>query len=66
MSHRCPGPDCEAQVPDHMLMCRTHWYQVPRSLRNAVWKAWRDGAGSGTAEHTQAITLAIRSIGGRG
>jgi hypothetical protein len=63
--HTCPGPGCKRQVPQHMLMCRNHWYQVPRDLRSDVWNAWQDGAGAGTIEHTEAILAAIKSIGGR-
>jgi hypothetical protein len=63
MSHECPGPGCGRQVPGHMLMCRSHWYQVPPALRSAVWAAWDNGAGAGTAAHTHAITAAIESLG---
>jgi hypothetical protein len=45
-----------------MLMCRAHWYAVPKALRNAVWAAWDNGAGSGTSQHRAAITAAIRSV----
>jgi hypothetical protein len=64
MPHKCPGPECPAQVPDHMLMCRPHWYAVPRSLRNDVWAAWNGGAGAGTSEHNEAMIAAIKSIKG--
>jgi hypothetical protein len=59
MSHRCPGPGCDAQVPYEMLACRRHWYQVPRALRNAVYTAWRNGAGAATSAHTAALDAAI-------
>lgn len=62
MSHKCPGPDCSRQVADHMLMCRPHWYQVPRTLRDDVWNAWQNGAGAGSEEHNQAIITAIEAI----
>ena len=59
MTHRCPGPDCDKQVPPDMLACPRHWYQVPRPLRSAVYRAWDDGAGAGSPEHTAAIGAAI-------
>lgn len=62
--HQCPGPGCTADVPYEMLMCRSHWYRVPRPIRSAVWRTWQDGRGAGTPEHTAAITAAVRSIGG--
>ena len=65
MNHTCPGPGCTRSVPQHMLMCRNHWYAVPPALRSAVWSAWQNGAGAGSDEHTQAIMAAIQSIGGR-
>jgi hypothetical protein len=65
MSHKCPGPGCTARVADHMLMCRPHWYQVPRALRNDVWAAWDNGMGAGTIEHTEAITAAIDALKAR-
>jgi len=45
-----------------MLMCRADWYRVPKPLRNAVWAAWRNGAGAGSPEHTAAISAAIRAV----
>lgn len=35
---------------------------VPKPLQNAVWGAWRDGDGTGSAAHTAAIHAAIRSV----
>lgn len=62
MSHQCPAAGCPQKVADHLLMCRPHWYKVPRDLRNAVWAAWRNGAGAGTPEHRRAIADAIAAV----
>ncbi len=43
-------------------MCRPHWYQVPKPLRDAVWATWRSGAGAGTPAHTAAIRAAIAAL----
>lgn len=51
MDHECPRNGCTRQVPEHMLMCRSDWYRVPRPLRDAVWATWRNGAGAGSPEH---------------
>lgn len=40
-------------------MCRRHWYQVPKKLRDAVWITWQSGNGVGTPEHTDAVLAAI-------
>lgn len=42
MSATCPGPSCTEQVPSDMLMCRRHWFQVPKDLRQEVLSAWRE------------------------
>jgi hypothetical protein len=59
MDHKCPAPGCERGVDGDMLACSTDWYRVPKPLRDAVWRAWRRGAGRGSTEHTKAIGLAI-------
>ena len=59
-SHTCPGPECAAEVPAHMLACPRHWYQVPRPIRIAIWRAWR--ADPGGPEHTRLLGLAIRNM----
>ena len=62
VNHECPADGCDRDVSADMLMCRGHWYMVPKPLRNAVWNAWRGGAGAGSAQHTAAINAAIRSV----
>jgi hypothetical protein len=64
MPHKCPAPRCTVEVPDHMLMCRPHWYQVPVPLRTRVWATWRNGAGKGWADHSHAMQDAIDSLRG--
>lgn len=34
--HQCPIEHCKAQIADHLLMCRSHWAQVPPPLQQAV------------------------------
>lgn len=43
MAHHCHATDCQASVPPEMLMCRRHWFMVPRPLRNRVWSTYRPG-----------------------
>jgi hypothetical protein len=62
MSHDCPGPGCERQVPSSQLACSRHWYQVPEPLRQAVYRAWNRGKGTGTAEHRQAMLAAVDTM----
>jgi hypothetical protein len=60
--HICPGPECEKEIPYEMLACSRHWYQVPKPLRSAVYHAWDNGNGAGSAEHTAAMDAAIRRM----
>lgn len=62
MSHRCPANGCTRTVSPAMLMCRPHWYMVPKPLRDAVWNAWGGGAGAGTAPHQAAILAAVEAV----
>lgn len=41
--HRCHAAGCTAVVPPAMLMCRMHWFMVPKPLRQAVWRLYRRG-----------------------
>jgi hypothetical protein len=60
--HECPKNGCNKQIDYTMLMCSRHWYEVPKPLRKAVWRAWQDGAGAGTPEHLAAINAAIAAV----
>lgn len=64
-SHLCPVPGCTHHVSPDRLMCRVHWYQVPRPLRDAVWASWRSGEGAGTEGHTAAIRAAVAAVRAR-
>lgn len=61
-SHQCPGPKCGREIPFELLACSAHWYQVPRPLRAAVWRAWDGGNGAGTPAHNRTIRLAIATM----
>jgi hypothetical protein len=58
-SHLCPAAGCRQHISAGRFMCRTHWYQVPKPIRDAVWATWQSGTGLGRAEHTTAILAAI-------
>ena len=62
MSHQCPADGCAQAVTPSVLMCRPHWYLVPKPLRNAVWAAWAEGAGAGTLAHYEAIRAATAAV----
>lgn len=41
--HTCHAMDCETAVPEHMHMCRPHWFRVPRKLQRELWAAYVPG-----------------------
>lgn len=60
-THLCPVPGGDREVPSDQLMCARHWYTVPKPLRAALWRAWRNGAGMGSAEHVAAMRACIKA-----
>ena len=55
----CPVPGCGDQIDQTRLMCRRDWYQVPKRLRDQVWRTWRSGQEASSLEHQQAVLQAI-------
>ena len=47
----CPVPGCGDQIDQTRLMCRRDWYQVPKRLRDQVWRTWRSGQEANSREH---------------
>lgn len=43
MAHTCHATDCPSRVPPSMFMCRRHWFSLPKPLRDAVWRTYREG-----------------------
>lgn len=37
----CPVPDCEVTHSRRLLMCRDHWFSVPKPLRDELMRAYR-------------------------
>ena len=55
----CPIPRCGRQIDPSRLMCRSHWYMVPKRLRDQVWATWRSGQGARSPEHRAAVHRAV-------
>lgn len=55
--HRCPVPGCEDPVTENQLLCRSHWFSVPREIRSRVWATYRQEAG--TSAHLDACMDAV-------
>lgn len=41
----CPVADCTNAHAAGMLMCRAHWFSVPKLLRDELWRAYRSDEG---------------------
>jgi hypothetical protein len=37
-THKCFALFCEKEVPLNQGMCRTHWFKVPKPLRDTIWQ----------------------------
>lgn len=42
-NHTCHWPSCTEQVPPAMWGCRTHWFRLPKHLRDKIWSTYRAG-----------------------
>lgn len=40
-THHCHATGCLVRVNPEMLMCRRHWFMVPKALRDMVWSTYR-------------------------
>jgi len=58
----CPIPGCGRQIDPSRLMCRRHWYTVPKELRDQVWATWRSGQAAFSREHRDAVSRAIAVV----
>lgn len=59
---RCPISGCEQRIDPSRLMCRGHWYTVPKEIRDQVWATWRSGQGAFSREHKSAVRSAIAAV----
>ena len=59
---RCPIPRCGYQIDPSRLMCRLHWYLVPKEVRDQVWASWRSGQGAFSREHGEAVHQAVVAV----
>lgn len=56
----CPVEDCPSDARDGQLLCRRHWFLVPRDLRDDVWRTYKGLlAGEGSGPYREARDAAI-------
>lgn len=65
MSHHCHATDCPREVPPEMFMCRSHWFSLPKRMRDAIWRTYRPGQCDDwniSREYSEAAKAAVRFI----
>lgn len=66
-SHTCHWTGCKQQVPPAMWGCRSHWFKLPKALRDRIWSTYRPGQeetltpSAAYLEAAQAVQQWIRS-----
>jgi hypothetical protein len=58
----CPLADCAGQRAPEELVCPRHWFQIPKALRDEVWRTYRRFGAFADPYH-EAVTAAFASIG---
>jgi hypothetical protein len=43
VTHHCHAHGCQVPTRPELLMCRRHWFMVPRPLQQAVYATYRRG-----------------------
>jgi hypothetical protein len=57
----CAVPKCGREIAPHLLMCRWHWFAVPKPLRDEVWRTYRE-EGVTSENYWEARDAAIGSV----
>ena len=64
-SHGCHATACRVAVQPEMLMCRRHWFTVPKAIRDRVWATYRSGQCDDmnpSAEYCEAAKAAVVAV----
>lgn len=40
MTHTCHWRGCNVPVPPRMWGCKTHWFRLPKFLRDRIWATY--------------------------
>jgi hypothetical protein len=41
--HNCRWVGCTKKVPLNMWGCKTHWFMLPKAIRDKIWASYRPG-----------------------
>jgi hypothetical protein len=59
---KCRVEGCSGTHAEDQLVCRKHWFQLPKDVRRRIWDLYRDGPAS---DHVEACHAAIESLNKR-
>lgn len=57
----CAAPTCSITISRKFLMCRQHWYQVPKPIRDEVWRSYKE-EGVLSEAYIAAVDAAVASV----
>lgn len=63
--HRCYAHGCQQHVPPRLFMCKRHWQQLPKELRDTLWRAYVPGqevSGCPSEDYIAAARAAIAYV----
>ena len=63
--HYCHWPGCQRQVPPAMWGCKTHWFRLPKAIRDKIRRTFQPGQekdGKPSAAYVEAAEEAQRWI----
>ena len=43
MKHTCHWPGCTTEVPPKMWGCKSHWFTLPKVIRDRIWSLYSPG-----------------------
>jgi hypothetical protein len=64
-TRECPVEGCTNQHDRSLLMCRPHWFMVPKPLRDELWGAYRSTEGILGERYSKARDACIAAAEGR-
>jgi hypothetical protein len=56
--HHCHWPDCGKKVPPALWGCKTHWFKLPKVLRDKIWSAYEPGQEADGTPSKEYLTVA--------
>lgn len=58
--YACRVHGCDGTRKVSELCCKPHWFQLPKEVRDEIWRLFRQDPGS--AAHVRACAEAVRSL----